>query len=324
MTPLLLSPESTPGLAATPPGAGDGLPRTTLYGLMALHVGCASATYIFGKAAAVGFANPEVVTFFRAAGAALIFLVLTGSLIPKPRFRRREWGVLFLFGCLLVPANQYFFLRGLQYTVPSHPALLFALTPLFVLVLESLRARRLPPAAKITGVLLALMGVLFILRPWERGAAFNRIRIGDFWILGAVFCWAIYTIAAREMCRRHDPRTVTAWSLILGALVMTPVAVRDLAALQPAAIPLQAWLSLVWLAVITSVLMMLMWNVLLHDLSAVEVAICTNAQPPTTALLTAMLAALGWLSPQQDLGVFFFSGMLLVIIGVVLVQFRRA
>jgi drug/metabolite transporter (DMT)-like permease len=67
-----------------------------------------------------------------------------------------------------------------------------------------------------------------------------------------------------------------------------------------------------------------MWNVLLHDLSAVEVAICTNAQPPATALLTAMLAALGWLSPQQDLGMFFFMGMLLVIIGVVLVQFRRA
>jgi drug/metabolite transporter (DMT)-like permease len=324
MTPLPLAAEEKRRSNAPPSGDDSGRSRATLYGLMALHVGCASATYIFGKAAAVGFANPEAVTLLRAAGAALIFLMLTGSLIPTPRFRPREWGALFGFGCLLVPANQYCFLRGLQYTVPSHPALLFALTPLFVLALESLRARRLPPPAKIAGVLLALIGVFFILRPWERGADFNRIRSGDFWILGAVFCWAVYTIAAREACRRHDPRTVTAWSLILGALVMIPLAARDLATLHPAAIPLQAWLSLAWMAVVTSVLMMLMWNVLLHDLSAVEVAICTNAQPPATALLTALLAGLGWLSSQQDLGLLFFSGMLLVLGGVVLVQFRRA
>ena len=41
---------------------GEALSRVVLYGLMALHVGGASATYIFGKAAAVGFDNPEVVT----------------------------------------------------------------------------------------------------------------------------------------------------------------------------------------------------------------------------------------------------------------------
>ena len=81
---------------------------------------------------------------------------------------------------------------------------------------------------------------------------------------------------------------------------------------------------LAWLAVVTSVIMMLLWNVLLHDLTSVEVAVCTNAQPPATALLTALLAGVGWLDRQQDLGLLFFSGMLLVIFGVMIVQFRRA
>jgi drug/metabolite transporter (DMT)-like permease len=299
------------------------LSRGTLYGLMALHVGFASATYIFGKAAAVGFDDPAVLTLLRACGAAVIFLLLTGTLIPLPRFSGREWGHLCWLGFLVVPANQYCFLRGLQYTVPSHPALLYALTPLVVLLLDSLRLKSMPPPAKLTGVCLALAGAAIILRPWERGAEFNRIRTGDLWILGAVLSWALYTIAAREVCRAHDPRAVTAWSLIIGAVMTLPIAGRHLMALPLAAIPVQAWFSLAWLAVITSVVMMLLWNAMLHDLTPVEVAICTNAQPPATALLTALLAGLGWLNRQQDLGLFFFSGMVLVIVGVVVVQFRR-
>ena len=301
----------------------QGLPRTILYAMMALHVGCAAATYIFGKAAAAGFADPEVLAMLRSSGAAVIFLLLTGTVIPPPRFSPREWVYLCGLGFLLVPTNQYCFLRGLQYTVPSHPALLYALTPLFVLLLESIRLKRPPPTAKAFGVGLALVGVIIILRPWERGAAFDRIRAGDFWVLGSVFSWSVYTIAARLPCRKHDPRTVTAWSLIMGAAIMLPVALGDVVALPMAAIPLRAWLSLAWLAIITSVLMMFLWNFLLHDLSAVEVAICTNAQPPTTALLAAVLAGLGWLGPQQDLGLLFFCGMLLVLSGVILVQFRR-
>ena len=304
--------------------ADDGLPRVALYGLMALHVGCASASYVFGKAAAVGFDNPEVLTLLRAAGAAVVFLLLTGTAIPKPCFSAGEWGRLCWYGFLLVPVNQYCFIRGLQYTVPSHPALLYALTPLGVLLLDSLLQKSMPPPAKIIGVCLALGGVILILRPWEAGVAFRRIRTGDFWILGAVLSWVIYTVAVRKSCRRHDPRAVTAWSLIIGALMMLPMAGSDLTAMPYAALPVAAWLSLAWLALITSVVMMLLWNVLLHDLGSVEVAVCTNAQPPATALLTASLAGLGWLDRQQDLGLLFFSGMLLVLGGVVLVQFRRA
>ena len=308
----------------SPQTNGNALSRAVLYGLMALHVGGASATYIFGKAAAVGFDNPEVVTLLRAAGAAVIFLLLTGTAIPKPRFSLWEWGQLCWFGFLVVPLNQYCFIKGLQFTVPSHPALLYALTPLGVLLLDSLLKKSMPPLPKIVGVGLALCGVVLILRPWESGADFIRIRTGDFWILGAVFSWVIYTIAVREACRKHDPRAVTAWSLIVGALMMLPIAGRDLIELPLAAIPAEAWFSLLWLAVITSVVMMLLWNVLLRDLSSVEVAVCTNAQPPTTALLTALLVSIGWLDRQQDLGLLFFSGMLLVLFGVILVQLRQA
>lgn len=296
--------------------------RITLYTFMALHVCFSSASYIFGKAAVVGFNDPAALTLARALGAAAIFLLLTGTLIPRPRFSGREWLQLLGFGVLLVPFNQYCFLRGLAHTVPSHPALFYALTPLGVLALDSLLSARRPPVAKMTGVGLALAGVILILRPWERSAVFNQIRTGDYWIMGAVLSWMVYTVVVRPICHRHDPRTVTAWSLIIGAALMLPVAGKDLAALPLATISREAWFSLAWLSVITSVVMMQLWNMLLRSLTSVEVAVCTNAQPPTTVLLTVVMTAIGFLDRQPDLGLLFFVGMLLVLSGVLLVQLR--
>jgi drug/metabolite transporter (DMT)-like permease len=296
--------------------------RLTLYSLMTLHVVCSSGSYIFGKAAAVGFANPAALTLARAMGAALIFLLGTGSLIPRPRFRACEWLQLLAFGILLVPFNQYCFLRGLQHTIPSHPALFYALTPLGVLMLDSLVSARRPAPAKFAGVVLALAGVVLILRPWSQAATVAQIRTGDLWIMGAVASWVVYTVVARPLCRRHDPRTVTAWSLIIGAALMLPVAGADLAALSPTAIPPDVWLSLAWLILITSVVMMQLWNLLLRNLTPVEVAICTNAQPPMTVLLSVVMTAVGFMDRQPDLGFLFFIGMLLVLVGVSLVQLR--
>jgi hypothetical protein len=87
--PSALKPPSTGVIHAS---GGRRVAAAVLYSLMALHVGGASASYIFGKAAALGFDNPEVLTLLRAMGAAVIFLLLTGTVIPKPRFSLQGMG----------------------------------------------------------------------------------------------------------------------------------------------------------------------------------------------------------------------------------------
>ena len=294
--------------------------RATTCILMAAHVILAAGTYVLGKEAAVGFADPGALTLARALGAAVCLLLLSGWAIPRPRFTAGEWLRLLILGIILVPLNQYTFLRGLKLTAPSHPALLYALTPLGVLLLASVLERRWPSRRNVGGVLAALLGVVIILRPWEQGAAVVEMRSGDLWVLAAVLAWVVYTVAAGRTCQERDPRAVTAWSLILGALVMTPISGHTLVTMDFAAVNLGAWLGLVYMVLITSVAMMLAWNLLLRYLGPVQVAICTNAQPPATAALSAVLAGLGLLSGEQDLGPLFWLGTVLVVAGVALVQ----
>ncbi|UCG13629.1 MAG: hypothetical protein JSU72_03905 [Deltaproteobacteria bacterium] len=89
------------------------------------------------------------------------------------------------------------------------------------------------------------------------------------------------------------------------------------------AIQFTAWVGLAWMVLLTSVVMMLFWIVPLRYLGPVEVAICTNAQPPTTAALSALMAGAGLLSGDQDLGPLFWIGMVIVLIGVFLVHFNE-
>ena len=295
--------------------------RTALW-LMLAHVGFAAGTYVCSKEAAVGFSDPAALTWLRAAGAAVILLCLTGWSIPAPHFRAREWAVVLGLGVLLVPLNQFPFIAGMRRTVTSHPALLYALTPMGVLLLSAAVAHRWPPRNKLAGVAVAFAGVIVLLRPWEAGPDFSELRIGDLWVSGAVLSWVVYTVAARRMCQIHDPRTVTAWGLILGAVVMTPLGLPAALRENYTALSAAAWGGLVWMVLITSVVMMLLWNVLLKYLEPVEVAICSNAQPPVTALLSGTLAGIGLVHQPQDLGPAFWLGMVLVLVGVTLVQRR--
>jgi len=294
--------------------------KKSLYLFMVLHVVFAAGTFIFSKAAAVSFADPMVLTLCRALGSGLIFLLFTGWMIPKPDFTVGEWAGLLGLGILLVPLNQYCFLKGLELSVPGHSALLYAMTPIGVLLLSSCVAGKMPSFQKLFGVGVAFLGVIIVLRPWASNLQVSELRMGDLWLIGAVLCWVLYTILASDLCRRKNALSVTAWSLILGALAMVPIAAGSVLVFDFSAVSTAGWFGLGYMIVITSTVMMILWNILLQHLTPVQVAITTNAQPPATTLLAAATAAMGLLPGDQDLGILFFLGMALSLAGVIMIQ----
>lgn len=299
--------------------------RSTTWLLMTLHVVLAAVNYVAAKGATQHFASMGALTMTRAALSAVVLLALTGTVIPRPHFTPREWLHVAGLGFLLVPLNQYLFLLGLRDTAPGHAALLYAMTPLGVLLLQSALHRRSPPAGKWVAVLVALAGVFLILRPWAADDPhFREIRTGDAWIAAGAVVWVVITVATVPLVREHDPRTVTAWSLIAGALLLLPFTVGDVAATDFAALPSEAWWGLASLVLVASCVMMLLWNALLRHLHPVEVSVCTNAQPVVTAAFTASLHALGHPVADSDIGAPFWAGTALVVTGVALAQRRGA
>jgi drug/metabolite transporter (DMT)-like permease len=282
--------------------------------VMTLHTCLSAGTYLVGKIAADAF--PTLVLGllrFLIAGAGFLFLARLRGLVLWP-LARAEWRAYLGLGFLGVALNQIAFLGGLAFTLPSHAALLYALTPTIVLMMAWARGQERPNALKLLGLVLAFAGVVVLLTGRQgRVALPPRWILGDLMILLAVIAWAGYTVASRPLVLRHGAQTATTLSILFGLAVFTPLGLAGLPRLHLAHVPPMAWVGLVYLGLLTSVASYLLW---FHALSLKEpsrVAIASNAQPVVTALL-------GWLFLAQPITLPFAAGTVLVASGVVLAQ----
>lgn len=247
---------------------------------------------------------------------ASVALLAFQRLRPRPeKIDKADFPRLILLGILVVPVNQGLFLFGLAQSTPSHAALLYALTPVVVLLL----ARRLLNESrfwdKLVGVTAAFAGVAVILL--DRGLAQEvAVLRGDAMILVAVFAWALYTVLSKPLLERYDPMTVTTWCIVAGSAFCLP------ALLIPGAIPplrsvaLPVWGGIAYLAIGTSVVAYPLWLYALRRLEASKVAITTNTQPILTT-------GLSWLFFHERFSPGFFVGALLILTGVSWVEMRK-
>lgn len=298
---------------ATPPR------RALLYGGLLLHTVLSAGSYLCGKSALREIpALPLGLLRFLGASALLAAMLLRvrppGQRLPP----RSDWPRLLVLAFVVVPVSQGFFLTGLALSTAAHAALLYTLTPLFVLLLAQALLREFPGARTVVGTLVALAGTLYVLA-W-RGLDLSRgPLVGDLLLLVAVVAWALYTAEGRGLVTTHGPIAVIAWTLIAGTAMYLPIGAASLVVPGTMHRILHAsrgaWLGVVYLVLVTSVVAYLLWYWALAHLPAARVAVFTNLQPLATAVLAHLFLG-EHVTPQ------FVGGALVVISGVVLAQLR--
>jgi drug/metabolite transporter (DMT)-like permease len=211
-----------------------------------------------------------------------------------------------------VPLNQGLFLVGMQWASASHAALLYALTPAFVVLFDSWRSRTRPEARQVLGIALAFAGVVTLLL--QRGLHFDPHSVrGDVLVFLAVIAWAAYLVAGRGPTRRYGPLIVTSEALLAGTLLFLPVGVFALLRFDAQAISATGWAGLFYLAWLTSAVNYVIWFWGLEYLKPGTVAMLTNLQPVVTAVLA-------WLFLHESLPAGFAVSTALVLGGVWLVR----
>jgi drug/metabolite transporter (DMT)-like permease len=291
-----------------------------LYGALLAHTLISAVNYLFAKRALMEIPALPL-GLLRFSGASLLLIVLLrrvkpkGQRLPPPEARRK---LLFL-AVVGVPVNQGFFLYGLQLSTAAHAALLYTLTPLFVLLLAQALIGEFPGWRTGLGTALALGGTVYVLV--QRGLDVSRgPLLGDGLLLMAVVAWSLYTAEGREVVGKLGALPVIAWTIIGGTVLYLPLGLGAL--LVPsyradiAHASALAWWGVVYLIVMTSVVAYLLWYWALAWLAAARVAVFTNLQPLATALLAQLL-----LGERVTLG--FYLAAAVVISGVLLAQWRR-
>ena len=275
--------------------------------VLLLHVLLSSGTFIVAKVA-VGQFDPMALGQLRffGAGAALFALLAFKRQLRPPA----SLGALALLGFVGTTLNQGLFLAGLQRSISSHGALLYAATPTVVLAIALARGQERASPKRTLGIALAFGGVLYLLL--GRGLTFDpRWILGDVLIFLAVIAWSVYTTRGKELIARHGTLPVTAWASLFGTVFFLPVGVPGLAHQDWSRVHPSGWGALAYIALLTSVVSYLLWGWALARTEASRVAVFSNLQPITTALIA-------WAVFGDPLTVHFVVATLTVLTGVAL------
>ncbi len=279
---------------------------------MFVHSALSAGTYVAGKRALAEL-SPVELALVRFSLAAVVHAAVLLRL--RVRFERRDLAGLAALGVLAVAVNQLLFLSGLSLSTPGHAALLYALTPVFVLVIERLRGRERSTALKIMGIATAFAGTAIVLagRGMLGMEGARRVLLGDVLLLLAVVAWALYAVGGKAYAARYGGLATGSATLVAGTLLCAPAGAAFFHASRLEALSGWGAASVVYLVLVTSVLAWLIYYWALGRAEASRVAIWSNLQPVLTALLA-------WAIYGEALTTPFLAGGAMVVAGVLMAE----
>jgi drug/metabolite transporter (DMT)-like permease len=272
----------------------------------------AGGTHIVAKAT-LHDVDPVTLTLLRSIVTACIMMVVMLLKEPRWRIERVDYVRLLWLSLLAVPINQFIFFYGISRTTASNAALLYATTPVVVLVLSRLILKESLTWKKVVGVIIALIGVTSVI--FEDGFEMNSSHTyGNLLLVAAVFAWSLFTIFGKSLIEKYGAFYVTSLVLILGMVLYLPIGLLFGNRISLFSLSTSDWEGLVYFSIGTSFLGYFLWYYALGRMEASKVAIFSNAQPFLTTLLAVVFLS-------QSVSTTFILGGLVTISGVTLAQF---
>jgi drug/metabolite transporter (DMT)-like permease len=206
---------------------------------------------------------------------------------------------------------QYLFVGGLAKTSVANGALLVSATPIVITLFSAVTGKEPIGALHWAGTLLSFLGIYIVV---GRGAHVSEASLrGDLMLMGAVVCWALYTIGARPLMERHSPVGVTAWSMLFGTVLYLPLAAPRLARVPWGAVSTLTWVKLVYSSLFAICIAYTIWYAAVRAIGSARTSVYSNLLP-----IVAMITAYVWI--REPIGIAKMSGAAAVLAGVALTR----
>lgn len=210
---------------------------------------------LIGRAAA-GLVQPWTMAFGRWSLAALILLPFASAGIVSAWDRLREAAadiiILGVLGMVICGGVVYI---SLHHTTATNAALIYNSSSLMIVLMDAFYFGRQLTWTRIFGLFVGFIGVALIVLNGDLYRFFTlQFNIGDLGILIASVAWAIYSVMLKRE-RLRDLPTLTLFAAIaaVGALLLVPFVIYEIASTGILPSGSAAWISIVSLAIIPGV-----------------------------------------------------------------------
>lgn len=261
-------------------------------------------------------------TRFLAAG---VVLAVVSRLRGAPAPRPREWRAATVSGVFMVAGGNGLVCWAAQYVPSGLAALLVAAVPLWLVAIARLGPdRETASALEVAGLVLGLGGVVLLVSSSGaeigiRGASANQVVAGALVVVAASISWAIGSMYNRRAALPRPPLYGTALTMAAGGMVLLLIglAAGEFGRLSLGDVSLRSWLSLLYLAVMGSIVAFSAYIWLLRKVRPAAVGTYAYVNPVVALFL-------GWWLANEAFTLPMLAGTVIIVAGVVLVQRGRA
>ncbi len=266
----------------------EAVPLARIYLLVLVTVAIWGGTPVAGKLA-IRAIPPMTVGLLRYGLASLVLVALCSRRLPGwGALRRQDFWIIVGLGILGTFFNHVLFFLGLVFAPASHGAILAPTTsPIWTMLLAAWFGREKPARSQILGTLLCIVGVGLVVRPGGlAGAEATRILLGDLFFLLGGLAWGAYQFLCMVAMRRLSGLTSLAYGMMVGSVLLVPLAIIERPGTAVFSVSLSAWGSVLYISLAGTVLAFFCWNLAIQRVGAGRTAVFTNLVPVFGVLLS--------------------------------------
>ncbi|MEG0830289.1 MAG: DMT family transporter [Anaerovoracaceae bacterium] len=167
--------------------------------------------------------DPFQITFLRffIGGILLIPFAIVELKQNGTKLSLKDFGYLTYVGILGIPLSMLFFQLGVMNANASTASVLISINPLFTMIFAHFMTSEKLNRPKIVVLLFGLLGIIFMIRPWQLQEGNTPLGI-IFMLLAALF-FGLYTVAGKISIKKMGIMAQTSFSFIIGSLVLLVV-----------------------------------------------------------------------------------------------------
>lgn len=205
---------------------------------------------------------------------------------------RRAWKPVVALGLLGVGMYNTFAYLALQSTPATNVVLLNSFIPVATLALSWLFLKQQLRPVQWAGVLLSLCGVAAIV---SRGSflalAGLQLNVGDLWMLGAIFAWAVYTLGLQWRPEGVNPMLLLAAFVVVGLLALAPAYAWEIAQGRLILVTSEALGGIAYTGVFPGFIGYIFYNRAVGEVGASKASLFIHLMPVFGTLLAALFLA---------------------------------
>lgn len=256
------------------------------YFLLFLTTTIWGGAFVAGKIATVSL-HPISVAFFRFFGASLILFPLwrwKERHAPVPT--KKDWGLLALLGLTGVFLYNVCFFIATKYAPIVKSSLVIAVNAPLITLFAALFLKEKITAKNIVGLVVALFGAVYII---TNGHPSVLLELGvapiDLVLIGACLSWSTYSVVGKVVMKKYSPLAATTYATGFGTLFLAPFALYYTTFASVKASGWEVWVSILYVAVIVSVVSFVWWYNGIQKVGASTSSIFINVMPISAAVM---------------------------------------